>query len=185
MPLIPFFFIDLRHTLSNKTTQFMNWNVLYVNSRAEAKVAERLKNQGFQVFCPMQEVVRQWSDRKKKVKVPYFPSYVFVCDNNLRRLEILQTPGVVGFVYWLHKPAVIREKEMKMVMDFFKGHAHSQILSKSFEPGQNLVIKHGPLKEKKGVVVRQGKNKVVLQIQQLGIALTAVLPKNAVAEIEA
>jgi transcription antitermination factor NusG len=118
------------------------------------------------------------------VKVPYFRSYVFVRFEKGRRLEVLQTPGVVGFVFWLHKPALIREKEMQVVMDFFQDNAQKSIVCESFEPGQNLLIKDGPLKENKGVVLRQGKNKVVLQIQQLGVALTAEVPKNAVTAIK-
>ena len=162
----------------------MHWNVLYVNSRAEGKVAERLENKGFEVFCPMETTLRQWSDRKKKVKVPYFRSYVFVRLALKKRLEVLQTPGVVGFVYWLHKPALIREKEMQVVMDFFQNQEGKKIQSQSFEPGQALLIKKGPLKEKQGVVLRQTKNKVVLQIQQLGISLSAEVPKNTVAVIQ-
>ncbi len=158
----------------------MNWQVLYVNSRAESKVAERLSAKGFEVFCPMKVVVRQWSDRKKKLKEPYFRSYVFIHLNQSDRLEVLQTPGVVGFVFWLHKPALIPEKEMMEVIAFFDEHQQEKIVCESFEPGQTLVIKEGLLLEKKGVVIRQSRNKVVLQIQQLGISLSVEVPKSTV-----
>lgn len=162
----------------------MNWLVLYVNSRAEQKVAERLSSKGFEVFCPLQTEVRQWSDRKKKVKTPYFRSYVFVRFDPKNRIEVLQTPGVVGFLYWLGKPAVIREKEMQEVMRFFDEHASTEIMCETFEPGQNVLVKEGPLQQQKGVVLRQSKQKVVLQIQQLGISLTAEVPKDKVVSVE-
>lgn len=158
----------------------MDWQVLYVNSRAEAKVAERLALKGFEVFCPMKTTVRQWSDRKKVVEEPYFRSYVFVCFPSKKRLEVLQTPGVVGFVFWLRQPAVIREKEMQEVIRFFATHESEEISCTTFEPGQVLKIKEGPLKEQAGVVLRQSKHKVVLQIQQLGLALSVEVPKRAV-----
>lgn len=159
----------------------MVWQVLYVNSRAESKVAKRLERKGLNVFCPMKTVVKQWSDRKKKVREPYFRSYVFVRVEKEKRLDILQTPGVVGFLYWLGKPAVIREGEMEEVMGFFENRPSENIVCKTFDPGQNLLINAGPLQNKKGIVLRQSKHKVVLQIQQLGIALTAEIPKDKVA----
>ncbi|HET8838021.1 MAG TPA: UpxY family transcription antiterminator [Flavobacteriaceae bacterium] len=162
----------------------MTWQVLYVNSRAEIKVADRLSEKGFEVFCPLKTVVRQWSDRKKKLKEPYFRSYVFIRLNQSERLEVLQTPGVVGFVFWLRKPAVIPEKEMAEVIAFFDEHQSKNIICESFEPGQTLVIKEGLLQEKTGIVVRQSRNKVVLQIQQLGISLSVEVPKNTVGTVK-
>lgn len=162
----------------------MNWQVLYVNSRAESKVADRLSAKGFEVFCPMKVVVKQWSDRKKKVKEPYFRSYVFVHLNQSDRFDILQTPGVVGFVYWLHKPAIIPEKEMQEVITFFDDHPLQKIICESFETGQTLQIKEGLLQRKTGVVVRQSKHKVVLQIHQLGISLSVEVPKSTVSSIK-
>ena len=158
----------------------MDWKVLYVNSRAESKVAERLTLKGLEVFCPMRTEIRQWSDRKRKVREPYFRSYVFVRVDKEMCLKTLQTPGVVGFVYWLQKPAVIREQEMQEVIGFFDVHDAKKIDCESFEPGQNVRINEGALKEKEGIVLRQSKHKVVLQIQQLGIALTAEVSKNKV-----
>ncbi|HET8810412.1 MAG TPA: UpxY family transcription antiterminator [Flavobacteriaceae bacterium] len=162
----------------------MNWFVLYVNSRAEQKVSERLSLKGLEVFCPLQTEVRQWSDRKKKVKTPYFRSYVFARFDTKNRTKVLQTPGVVGFLYWLGKPAVIRDDEMQEVMHFFDEHASTEIVCESFEPGQNVLVKEGPLQQQKGVVLRQSKLKVVLQIQQLGISLTAEVPKDKVVSVE-
>ena len=159
----------------------MNWQVLYVNSRAESKVADRLSAKGFEVFCPMKTVVRQWSDRKKKLKEPYFRSYVFVHLNQADRVEILQTPGVVAFVFWLRKPAIIPDKEMMEVISFFDKNQNENIICETFEPGQTLLIKEGLMQEKKGVVLRQSRNKVVLQIEQLGISLSVEVPKNTVA----
>ena len=53
-----------------------NWRAVYTKPRSEKKVAERLEEQGSEVYCPTQINLRQWSDRKKKVSAPVFPSYV-------------------------------------------------------------------------------------------------------------
>jgi transcriptional antiterminator RfaH len=55
-----------------------NWFVFYTKSRQEKKVNDLLLRHGFEPYLPLQKVLRQWSDRKKKVEVPLFNSYIFV-----------------------------------------------------------------------------------------------------------
>lgn len=75
----------------------MNWYVIYTKPKWEKKVAEQLADAGIECYCPLITQVRQWSDRKKKVVVPLFNSYVFVrledCDRNL----VFQSPGAVRY----------------------------------------------------------------------------------------
>ena len=54
----------------------MEWYALYTKPRWEKKVAKALEKIGIIVYCPMITEVRQWSDRKKKVTLPLFKSYV-------------------------------------------------------------------------------------------------------------
>lgn len=53
------------------------WYVLYVKSCQERKAYLRLQESGHETFLPLVKTVRQWSDRKKAVFKPLFPSYVF------------------------------------------------------------------------------------------------------------
>ena len=86
-----------------------DWYAIYTKSRSEKKVATRLQEMGISVYCPTQTVLRQWSDRKKKVTEPVFRSYVFVqFKDEAERLAILQTYGVVAFVRYLKQIAVIK-----------------------------------------------------------------------------
>ena len=158
----------------------MKWHVLYVNSRAEKKVADRLSVKGLAVFCPLRTEWRQWSDRKKKIEVPYFRSYVFVKFDQSRRLDVLRTPGVVGYLYWLGRPAVIREQEMEAVMQFFETHGQKPIQSVPLTPGDKITIQQGALKDRKGVVIEQRNNKVMLQIEQLNISLQVEIANHKV-----
>ena len=54
------------------------WHVLYTKPRNEKKVAERLSGAGYTVYCPLQKVRRQWSDRVKVVEEPLFKGYLFI-----------------------------------------------------------------------------------------------------------
>ena len=154
----------------------MHWYVLYVNSRTEKKVAQRLSEKGIEVFCPMKIEERQWSDRIKKVEVPYFSSYVFAKFSPKDVESVLETPGVVRRLFWLRKPAVIREEEMKEVKAFFNTHDKIEYLN--LTPGEQVQITRGVLKDKKGVVLINSKHQVTLNIPALGYGFKVTLNKS-------
>lgn len=150
----------------------MNWYALYVHSRAEKKVADRLTGKGLETYCPLRTVWKQWSDRKKKLEEPYFRSYVFVRIAEADRLLVLQTPGVVQLVYWLGRPAIIRDAEMAEMQAFFAAHGGETIVSETYPAGQELLVARGPFKDRKGVLLRQNKQYVVLQVPELGMVFS-------------
>lgn len=146
------------------------WYAAYTKPRSEKKAAERLAKDGWEVYCPIKTEIRQWKDRKKKVEVPFFPSYVFVSMENYekQRVEVLTDPALLNFVFWLQKPAVITDKEMQAVMAFFAKHGSQNIEVESIEVGTEMVLKEGLLTGYKGVVEKVSKNKVFLVIPSLG-----------------
>lgn len=157
----------------------MPWYVLYTKSRNEKKTSLLLSQRGFEVFCPMQETIKQWSDRRKKVSEPIFRSYLFVHleDYNARQVEVLTTPGAVRFLWWLGKPAVVRDEEITAIRDFLDNYK-SIALSISFAKGQAVTVAHGPLQEQKGTIVRIKGNKATLLLASLNWNITAELPLN-------
>ncbi len=158
----------------------MNWYAVYSKSRTEKKLAERLSAKGFEVYAPTQTVVRQWSDRKKKVQEVLFKSYVFVRFDLKQKLAVLQTPGAVALVHWLGRPAVIRDEEIAAIQAFLRNHADVRVEKVEYLPGQNLKVKSGQLQNAEGTVLRQSKHKVVLELEQLGMSIIAELPKSQV-----
>src|SRR5919206_3366358 len=94
------------------------WYAIYTKPRWEKKVAELLTKKGIENYCPLNKVTRQWCDRKKTVHEPLFTSYVFVYVTQAEHLAVKQTNGFVTFVFWLGKPAVIRDEEIKTIKQF-------------------------------------------------------------------
>lgn len=159
------------------------WNVLYTKSKSEKKVFERLFDLGIDAYCPCQRTLKKWSDRKKWVDEPVFKSYIFVKspDSESQKLQILNTPGVVRFLYWLGQPAQVRQVEIDEIRSFLG--EHQSVESVSFDVGLKLNVKQGVLKGSEGVVVYQTKNEVVLRVDKLGMSLVARLPKVSVESI--
>lgn len=145
-----------------------DWYAVYTKPRSEKKVAERLSGRGFEVYCPLIKTMRQWSDRKKKVQLPMFPGYAFVRVEEAKRPEILQDQGVLNFVFWLGKPAVVRENEIDAIREIAANGNEINIQNDPFEIGQLVTIPEGPFKGMTGKVDKLDKRKIIVLVEQLG-----------------
>ena len=150
-----------------------NWYVFYTKSRQEKKVRDLLLRDGYDVFLPMQKIMRQWSDRKKKVDVPLFNSYIFVRDYEHRIADILRTPGLAWNIRHNGKPAILREEEFELIQRFITTGYFLETSGNvaSFQVGDKAKILDGPLAGVTGVLTGQDKNQrfnIVLEgIQQV------------------
>lgn len=155
----------------------MPWYVLYTKPRNEKKVAELLTAKGIEVYCPVKEEIRQWSDRKKKVLEPVFSSYIFVQLNDYKEdhLPVLVTPGSVRFLWWNKKPGVVHDKEIQAIREFLNNYKGAEI-NIEVAKGQEVTIGEGPLKDTSGTVLQVKGNKVYLLVKTLSISLVATVP---------
>lgn len=154
-----------------------HWYAAYTKPRSEKKATERLNKDGWEVYCPLKKEIKQWSDRKKMVETPFFTSYIFIRLENYeaQRVEVLTDPAVLNFVFWQGKPAIISDKEMKEVMDFFEKYEKQNIVADKVDVGSKISLGVGPFAGKKGTVVKVARKKVTLVLEQLGIQLTVDL----------
>jgi transcription termination/antitermination protein NusG len=134
----------------------MNWFVLYTTSRAEKKVAERIEEKGIEVYLPMVEEVRQWSDRKKKVRKALFNGYVFVKITKDKLYELLQVPGAVKFVNFSGEHATIREEDINMIKRIVETGVAVEIDNTEIEMGQYVKILGGALEGMEGECINKG-----------------------------
>ena len=76
------------------------WYVLHTKSRFENVVDEGLRKKAIDVFLPKVTVQSRRKDRKKMIRVPLFPGYVFVQSdlNPNQHLDILKTVGAVRLI---------------------------------------------------------------------------------------
>jgi len=145
------------------------WMAVYTKPRSEKKVAERLDTLGIEIYCPLQTTIRQWSDRKKKVLVPIFPSYVFVHIEEQDRLHVLQDPGVMNFVFWMGKPAIIKDEEVSAIKAFHNNEHTGQFEVCTYKPGDHVDITAGVFSGTGGLVVEQYAGNISLLIESLGM----------------
>ena len=161
------------------TVSEKKWFALYTKPRWEKKIFSVLERKGIETWCPLQRVQRQWSDRKKIIEEPLFKSYVFVHINEQERLTVLQTDGVLNFVYYLSKPAVIRDAEINMIKSYLQQKdALISIQSvESFEKDTRIKIKQGVFMDQVGTIMRTaGKKKVYVSLESLGQVMVVEFP---------
>jgi len=156
----------------------MPWYVLYTNPRHEKKVSEQLTKKGIETYCPVYTTLVQWSDRKKKVEKPLFNSYVFVRLEDHEREKVFIVPGIVRYLYWLGKPAIIKEKEIEQIKIFLNEITPTSTLS--YHSLDTVKIVEGPLKGAFGVVEKVNKTTLLLRLEQMGISIKAVVNQSDV-----
>jgi transcription antitermination factor NusG len=149
----------------------MPWFAIYTRPKNEKKVAEQLFKLGIDVYCPMVTQMKQWSDRKKKVESPLISSYVFVNLDEKDRNTVFEVHGIVRYLYWLGKPAIVQDHEIALLKDSLKGIL-SSVEVQGLQPGDSLIISKGPFQGKEGVVSQVEKNKIRLILKELGVLIT-------------
>ncbi len=162
----------------------MNWYVLYTKSRQEKKVAEQLLEMGYEVFCPCIKKVKQWSDRKKIIEEPLFRSYVFIRTEEHKREKSFDAYGVVRYLFWLQKPAIVKDEEINAIRDLLGEFDHSEIEVIQLEKEDRVRIKSGPMIDKEGIVQKVDQNFVEVLIEALQIKIRVDLRNNKVSKLQ-
>jgi len=149
----------------------MDWKVIYVKPRTEKKVEASLLKMGIRAYCPVVTEIHQWSDRKKKVQVPLLKSYVFVQPDERNLNAVFQVGQVVRYLFWLGKPAVVRDDEIKTMQDWLISK-NTEARVERIQPGDKMDIKTGPFKGAKGLVKEISKNRIQLLLLDLDMKIT-------------
>jgi transcription antitermination factor NusG len=154
------------------------WLAIYSRPRWEKKVNQLLLEKGFESYCPLNKVRRKWSDRVKVVEEPLFKSYVFVKVNEEDRTAVRMTPGVINFVYWEGKPAVIKEKEINAIRRFLNEYENVEVQPMNLQVHQRVKITTGPLMDEEGEVLSLQRKMVKVAIDSLGYVLVAYIDRT-------
>ena len=160
--------------------EMSTWYAVYTKARWEKKVADLLTRKRVENYCPMSPVERQWSDRRKVIREPLFKSYVFVRVPESRKWVVRETEGIVNFVYWLGKPAMIPDHEIELIKRFLREYKDVTVEQFPLHENDLIQVKSGPLMHQRGRIIEVGRNTVKAQLSSLGYTLVATLPTTEV-----
>jgi transcription termination/antitermination protein NusG len=152
-----------------------HWYACYTRARHEKQVESQLRQRGLDSYLPLVQQIRQWSDRKKAVQFPLFPSYVFGRFTLSEVHAVLTTPGVSTIVRANGYPTPIPVADLENVKKFVAALAESGL-----EPdprpflaeGQWVRVLEGPFEGVQGIVVeRRGRKRVLVGLAAIGQGL--------------
>lgn len=155
-----------------------HWYALYTKPRWEKKIAKSLAEKGFAAYCPVTKVLRQWSDRKKILEEPLFKGYIFVRIEPEERAAVRMIEGIVNFVYWNGKAAVVRDEEIETIKRFLGEFGSVEVEDMNLRVNTQVVVKKGLLVNYQGIVLEILGNKAKVLIESMGVKLSATIDKK-------
>lgn len=154
------------------------WFALYTKPRWEKKISSVLDRKGVECWCPLKKTEKQWSDRKKVVEEPLFTSYIFVRISESEKSTVLMTDGILNFVYYVGKPAIIRDQEIDIIKKFLlEKEASISVQSlQSLDENTRIRVNHGIFMDTTGTVLKSGKKKVYVKLESLDQVMIVEFP---------
>lgn len=149
----------------------MNWYVIYTKPKWEKKVADKLNEIGIESYCPVITEIKEWSDRKKKVETPLFNSYVFVQLLESDRNSVFQIAGVVRYLFWLGKPAIVRDEEINIIKKSLASPNLSEVSVASIQVGDRITLESGAFSNQDAIVKEVSNTHYILVLESLGCVL--------------
>ena len=150
------------------------WYVAMVRMHHEKKVSEKLEKMGIETFVPVQQLLHQWSDRRKMVECVLLPMMVFVHATPKERMEVLTLSTVSRYMVLRGEsaPAVIPNEQMARFR-FMLDYSDETVCMNSspLARGEEVRVIKGPLSGLIGELVTvDGKSKVAVRLNMLGCA---------------
>ena len=159
------------------------WYAVYVKSRYEKKASKLLEDRHIEVYLPLLNRLKQWSDRKKMVEEPLFKSYIFVRTDLKNYYDILNTPGIVRFIGFEGKPVPVPDNQIVAVRQFVGEFDNSSDLDElqNLQEGQMVEIVYGEMKGLVGRLVSlKGKQRLIVDIESVGRSIPLNISRSQV-----
>jgi transcription antitermination factor NusG len=163
-------------------THEKSWYVIHTKPRNEKKVYEQIVNKEIEVFLPLIQTVRYWSDRKKKLMVPLFPGYVFVNTDEEERIKaISNTYGALRYVMYQKRPAVLSDREVANIKLSLQAPEKIKVEEKQILEGDVVEITGGIFRGLTGFIKEiRGHYKLIVNIIELNSTFSVQLSSSEV-----
>jgi transcription antitermination factor NusG len=160
-----------------------HWYALYTKPRHEFKAELQISALDVELYLPSTMQVRQWSDRKKTVRVALLGGYLFIHADERERLKALEAPSVVRCIFDRGRPAVIPDNQIENLRNFIKEDKRYSIYN-GIVKGTKIKIKEGPFQGVTGVVAEDSDGKsLAVTIDLLNRSVLTYISDNDIVEV--
>ncbi len=162
-----------------------NWYAIYTRTKAEKKVFEQLRSSGYNAYLPLMTTVKQWSDRKKKMKTPLISSYVFIHIEEEKLNNVLSVYGTVRILKYLGKNAIVKDEEIEDLKLLLNDNPDTILSMKQcLSEGDKIEVVKGALTGVKAYYVKEkNQNKIYTKIRALNSYFGVEIPLNYIKKI--
>jgi transcription antitermination factor NusG len=146
------------------------WYVAHTRSRFEQVVFDGFGRKSLKAFLPKITVMSKRRDRRKKIRVPLFPGYIFIRSdlNPHERIEIVKTTGVVRLVGNKDGPIPVPDEAIDSLRIMVDVDSPVETGTR-FKKGNRVMVVEGPFVGVIGTFVRyRGLGRLVVAIEALG-----------------
>jgi transcription antitermination factor NusG len=155
-----------------------HWYAIYTKPRWEKKVHALLTEKKIESYCPLNKVRKKWSDRMKTVEEPLFKSYVFARVTEDDQTRVRMTAGVMNFVYWNGKPAIIPVREIETIRKFLNEYENVSAEPVQLKEDSRVTIRQGLFMDHEAKILKIEGNRVKVVIESIGYTLVASIDKK-------
>jgi transcriptional antiterminator NusG len=153
----------------------LRWYAIQTRARHEKQVTTHFQDKGISTFLPLIAQTHRWSDRDRTIQVALFSCYTFVRLDaySEKRLTVLQTPGVLGFVGIRGVGLPIPDKEIEDIQTLL-AHNVTCALHPFLNVGQRVRIRGGCLEGVEGILVAKNSDRslvVSIELIQRSVAV--------------
>ncbi|NQZ23581.1 MAG: UpxY family transcription antiterminator [Colwellia sp.] len=161
-----------------------HWYVIYTSPNCEKKLLVSIKKINLVAYLPINEEIRQWSDRRKKITMPLFKSYLFVYldYSGIHTVKVL--PGFVDFIRFGGLPTIIPSKEITLIKSIMTMNKYVETTSRRLIKGDRVKLLKGSLAGYEGTLCEgHYRGKVAVEINKLDMSLVLDVPVEQMEKI--
>ena len=97
--------------------------------------------------------------------------------------DVKKTDGILNYVYWLGKPAVVRVSEIDTIKKFLQEFDDVEVSEHRAAANDTVIVKQGIMMNYKGIILEAQGNKAIVKIDSMGLLLTAVFERSNLQKI--
>lgn len=162
----------------------LQWYAVRTFFRREKFVRDRLQDKGIEAWLPLQEKIRRYTRKVRKVQLPLISQYIFVKIDQEERARVLEVEGVIQFVRPSGYIVPIPQSEIDLLRRVIGEDVSTEVEEGTITEGDEVEIIAGELTGLKGQMVEErGRNRIAVNLTNMGLALWMEVPLSAVRKL--
>ncbi|MCB4809200.1 hypothetical protein LG651_13155 [Tamlana sp. 62-3] len=147
----------------------MSWFVLSVKEKQESKVSKMLEKMDFEVFNPLVQEIKVWSNRQKIIEMPLFKSHIIVNIPEQYRGVVFAIQDVKGYMFIDGKPAKVYKEEVETIKGWLENGSYDLVLLSKLISRKEIDLKQWLSKNNSGVKRMIGQHRLNTLITEMDV----------------